>query len=1026
MSEFVPGFPKGAPCAPLTFFRTYARKKPNGEKESWEEVCNRVSKGLSKVGRYSEEETALVLEQMLRIQTTAAGRYLWTGGTPWIEKPHNVMGGYNCCSLQPTDWGYFNLLLRQLGMGVGVGFVLFPENTEKMPKIYKDVELKVLSPCGTETPEEDTTVTVTKNSDGNTVTVRVGDSLKGWADALEIVLHLYSDTYLNWRCELELDEPLSFNELVVDIRGVRKAGEPIKGFGGVASPSYLEKFFLQVSRILRKACGRKLKTVELAHIECEVAKLIVAGNIRRSALMIQFLFEDKEGGDLKDGLWNKDENGKWFIDPYFDSLKNANVTRVLRYKPSLEEVKQALVKQLHTGEGAIMWGGGALLRTNVDILNTPLKRQQFIEAYVKSEGKEYFVSLGESEYKAERRLSRLGLNPCVTGDTWVLTDEGPKQITDLIGKRHRTFVDNFPHHTTEEGFFSSGIQSVYRINTHGGHTIKATGNHRLLRLNSKKENNRVVSKPLEWIEVGELKPGDTLALNKHANVNWNGDSLKGLESPSIERVERSSYEDYITYLKPLISEGQFNEDTRYVIPIKSGTEEAIQRMLLRLGINSHRTTGCEINSLYIYPDCLQRLNEIFGTGIGNLYYPNYYESEHTYSAVVSTIEYLGSEEVYDCSVPGVNAYSANGFVSHNCGEIGGLNFMCNLSQVHLEMLDPDNKEEQERAFRAAALCVASLLHDKFVDDALQESREEDPIVAVTITGLFDFFVKTFGKDWLWWWSEGRPATPKGKEFKANEIAFLSWWRDIVEQTVWEYCDRHRLKRPSRVTAIQPSGSKSLLTGGNSAYYPPKSIYYWRNITVNRNSPEARACLEYGYQVLPSQSSVDENGVLIEDPFDERVLEWLVHVPCKVLWADLVEEGMKVGTLEGAPVESQWDLFQTVDTYFVTHFTSATVEFYESDIPKLSELIYEGIQDNSYVSFAAINREYNCFPNMPFCPMSKGEYEKEIARLEGLCEGKDLVQLIQKYQVLYNAPEEAPPPSCEGVKCEIGDIMPKEV
>ena len=127
-----------------------------------------------------------------------------------------------------------------------------------------------------------------------------------------------------------------------------------------------------------------------------------------------------------------------------------------------------------------------------------------------------------------------------------------------------------------------------------------------------------------------------------------------------------------------------------------------------------------------------------------------------------------------------------------------------MSEVHLNQLDPDNYKEQEEAFTAGALSVAALLNHQFLEPRYQYSRELDPIVGVSFTGLFDFFVHAFGADWLRWWEPGRPETPQGLIFKRGEQKYLNFWKDIVHQVVWEYCDRHQIKRPNRCTTVQPA------------------------------------------------------------------------------------------------------------------------------------------------------------------------------------------------------------------------------
>ncbi|MEM9213943.1 MAG: hypothetical protein AAGD25_06310 [Cyanobacteria bacterium P01_F01_bin.150] len=176
-------------------------------------------------------------------------------------------------------------------------------------------------------------------------------------------------------------------------------------------------------------------------------------------------------------------------------------------------------------------------------------------------------------------------------------------------------------------------------------------------------------------------------------------------------------------------------------------------------------------------------------------------------SVIKSIESAGTaDKVYCCTVETNNRFTlANGILVGNCGEIIGEDFHCDLSEVHLNQIDPNNEREQEQAFRAGALDVVALLHHQFVEPRYQKSREEDPIVGVSFTGLFDFFVNAFGVDWLKWWAAGRPDNNFGRIFRLQEKEYLRKWRDIVESTVKEYCNRHNIKCPNRSTTVQPAG-----------------------------------------------------------------------------------------------------------------------------------------------------------------------------------------------------------------------------
>lgn len=355
-------------------------------------------------------------------------------------------------------------------------------------------------------------------------------------------------------------------------------------------------------------------------------------------------------------------------------------------------------------------------------------------------------------------------------------------------------------------------------------------------------------------------------------------------------------------------------------------------------------------------------------------------------------------------------------------EIIGSNFHCNLSEVHLNQIDPHNYKEQEEAFTAGALSVATLLNHKFLEPRYQYSRELDPIVGVSFTGLFDFFVHAFGVDWLRWWEEGRPATPQGLTFKREEEKYLSSWRDIVHRVVWDYCDRHNLKRPNRCTTVQPSGTKALLTNASSGWHPPKAQRFIRRITFGKNDPVALACIDYGYNVIPSQSDKDEHGNLLNDPFDSRVSEWLVEIPVSVTWADL--PGADEIDVSKFSVLAQFDFVLQVQRWYVTHNTSATLELRSDEIEPLGQRIYETIQnDEGYISAALLARfdDLQSFPRLPFEPIDKSTYDRLTQEVKARRKTDDFCAVLSRYDL--GEMTEAGPSGCDSDKCMFPDQQP---
>ena len=78
-------FPATAPAANPVFYRTYSRKTATG-RESWKQVVERNLAGLKSLGQLNDDEIDLMRRMQLRQASLPSGRWLWIGGTPWIEK----------------------------------------------------------------------------------------------------------------------------------------------------------------------------------------------------------------------------------------------------------------------------------------------------------------------------------------------------------------------------------------------------------------------------------------------------------------------------------------------------------------------------------------------------------------------------------------------------------------------------------------------------------------------------------------------------------------------------------------------------------------------------------------------------------------------------------------------------------------------------------------------------------------------------------------------------------------------------
>jgi ribonucleoside-diphosphate reductase alpha chain len=119
----------------------------------------------------------------------------------------------------------------------------------------------------------------------------VSDSKLGWAKAFkELVGMLYIGQIPKW-----------------DTSKVRLAGAPLKTFGGRASgPQPLESLFNFTVNIFKRAAGRKLQSIEAHDIVCKIAKIVVVGGVRRSALISLSNLSDDRMRAAKQGQWWED------------------------------------------------------------------------------------------------------------------------------------------------------------------------------------------------------------------------------------------------------------------------------------------------------------------------------------------------------------------------------------------------------------------------------------------------------------------------------------------------------------------------------------------------------------------------------------------------------------------------------------------------------------------------------------------------------------------------------------------------
>jgi ribonucleoside-diphosphate reductase alpha chain len=258
----------------VVYYRTYSRLKPDGTQENWYDTVVRVINGLFDIRLKHYKDNGLPIPPhwpslakdmavaLTKMEWMPPGRGLWAMGSPFVYT-HGSAALNNCGAVDTADlvvsagWA-----MDMLMCGVGVGYNLNWNGLVKEPK-------------------------------GEVKTWTITDDREGWVKSVELLLSAY----------IKGTNPYEF-----DYSAIRKEGEPIKGFGGVASgPEPLKQLHKRIRQYMRlRLEGKHSAGRTVSDLFNAIGACVVAGNVRRSALINLGHPSDEEFLDLKDYEKNPD------------------------------------------------------------------------------------------------------------------------------------------------------------------------------------------------------------------------------------------------------------------------------------------------------------------------------------------------------------------------------------------------------------------------------------------------------------------------------------------------------------------------------------------------------------------------------------------------------------------------------------------------------------------------------------------------------------------------------------------------
>ena len=290
----------------LTVFSKYAKYIPElKRRETWDEIVDRYQNMMIK--KYPKlEESIIKSAELIRAKKVLPSMRALQFAGPAAEV--NNARIYNCCYLPIDSLHSFSETMFLLLGGTGVGYSVQNHHVAQLPSI--------------KTP-------------GKKRNYLVEDSIMGWADAVKVLMKAYFEGKFM---------------PTFDFRAVRQKGARLVTAGGKApGPEPLKLCLSHIQAVLeRKKEGENLTSLECHDILCFIANSVLAGGIRRSAMICLFDHDDEAMITCKYGDWweTNEQRGR------------ANNSAVLKRGEISEQEFKSLWERIEasgSGEPGIYW-----------------------------------------------------------------------------------------------------------------------------------------------------------------------------------------------------------------------------------------------------------------------------------------------------------------------------------------------------------------------------------------------------------------------------------------------------------------------------------------------------------------------------------------------------------------------------------------------------------------------------------------------------------------------------------------------
>lgn len=301
----------------ITVWNKYAKFLPDkGRRENYEEIVTRNKEmHQRKYPQLAEQIEEVYREYVSTKRVLPSMRSLQFGGRP-IELAHNRI--FNCAYMPAEDYHFFPELMFLLLGGTGMGYSVQSHHVNKLPPVKEPKSRGYHK-------------------------FQVQDSIVGWADAIKVV----SKAFL-----------VGGSLPAFDYRDIREKGSELVTTGGQApGPEPLKACVDNLVNLFSGAVGRHLRPIEVHDAACIIADAVLAGGIRRAAMISLFDVLDEEMIECKSGNW-------WETHPYRARSNNSAV--LIRGEVSCDQFVRLMgrVEASGCGEPGVYWNNNRDWGTN--------------------------------------------------------------------------------------------------------------------------------------------------------------------------------------------------------------------------------------------------------------------------------------------------------------------------------------------------------------------------------------------------------------------------------------------------------------------------------------------------------------------------------------------------------------------------------------------------------------------------------------------------------------------------------------